>query len=253
MKYPPSFFREGLPPWKRKKDPITNKLLYRPLSFLVAPLFCELGIGANTVSYISAIVALIACGCFVAGVPIAAAILINIWSVLDCVDGNIARCVKKEKFGDFADSMSSFICVGLMFSCMGFCVYNSGGLFVEAGSPLIILIGAWAGSCDTLMRLIYNKYLNSMYAQGMTVEKSDDPEKESGINRIRMKVDAYVSLGGFLPLATLFAAIFGALDLIVCAWACYYCCTFIASSLYFVRKTYIANKETDEEELNGNL
>ena len=243
MKYPPSFFREGLPAWKRKKDPLTTRFIYRPISFVIASLFCEIGWGANAVSYLSACIALVACGCFVAGAPIVAAILINIWGILDCVDGNIARCVKKEKFGDFADSMSSFICVGLMFSCMGFCVYNNGGIFISAGEPLIMLIGAWAGSCDSLMRLIYNKYLNSMYSQGIIVEKSEDPEQESGINRIRMKVDAFVSLGGILPLATLIAAIIGALDVIIIGWACYYCCTFVASTLYFVRKTYIANKE----------
>ena len=248
MKYSPKFFKDGLPEWKRKKDPILSRIFYRPISFFFSSFFCEIGWGANAVSYCSAVIALIACGCFIAGLPIVGAILVNLWLILDCADGNIARCVAKEKYGDFADSMSSYICVGLMFPSMGYCAYQMGGLLIEPNSAAwIMLVGALAGVSDSLMRLIYQKFLNSTYAQGVEVNRSEDPEQESGINRIRMKVDAYISLGGFLPIVTLLAAIFGFLDIVVIAWAVYYIATFIASSLYLVRKTFKANKEPDKK------
>lgn len=197
------------------------------------------------VSYLSACVAIIACACFVLGAPITGAVLINAWLILDCADGNIARSVKKERYGDFADSMSSYICVGLVFCCIGFCAYRTGGVLFTSGSSWVILMGALAGSSDSLMRLIYQKFLNSTVAQGVEVNRSEDPEQQSGINRIRMKVDAYMSLGGVLPLAVLLASTFHFLDMVVMLWLAYYGLTFIASVLYLVHMTFQANVEDE--------
>ena len=242
MRYSPRFFKDGLPDWKRRKDPILSRLFYRPVSFYLSSLFCEIGWTANMVSYFSAVVAIVSCAFFIAGMPIIGAILINIWLLLDCADGNIARCVKNEPYGDFADLMSSYICVGLMFACIGYCVFHYGGLLLAPGNPLIVLVGALAGSSDSLMRLLYQKFKNSSMSQGLAVEDTEDPEQTSGINRIRMKVDAYVSLGGFLPAVLLAAAILNALDVVVIGWFAYYFLTFVATALFLVRKTVEANQ-----------
>lgn len=251
MKYTAKFFKDSLPDWKRKKDPILSKIFYRPVSFFFSAFFSNVGWTANMVSYLSACVALVACACFVLSQPVAGAILINLWLVLDCADGNIARSVRKERYGDFADSMSSYICVGLMFVCMGYCAYQLGGLLFEAGDPRVILIGALSGSSDSLMRLLFQKHLNSSFAQGLAVNRSEDPEKQRGINRIRMKVDAYVSLGGFLPLVVLLGSCFGFLDIVCCLWFAYYGLTFIASALYLVAKTFKANAVAPGDEATG--
>lgn len=251
MTYTARYFRDNLPEWKRKKDPILSRIFYRPVSFFCSALFCRIGWTANMVSYLSACVAIIACICFVLGAPITGAVLINAWLILDCADGNVARSVKKERYGDFADSMSSYICVGLMFCCIGFCAYGTGGALFAPGSPWIILMGALAGSSDSLMRLIYQKFLNSTVAQGVEVNRSEDPEQQSGINRIRMKVDAYVSLGGFLPIIVLLAAIFNFLDIVAVVWFAYYGLTFLASAIYLVRKTFKANAAEANLEANA--
>lgn len=247
MKYTAKYFRDNLPAWKRKKDPILSRVFYRPLSFFSSAFFANIGWTANRVSYLSAVVALIACACFVFGQPLVGGILINVWLLLDCTDGNIARSVKKERYGDFADSMSSYICVGLMFACMGFCAYQTDGLLFSAGDPKIILIGALAGSSDSLMRLLFQKFQNSSVAQGVEVNRNEDPEQQGGINRIRMKVDAYFSLGGFLPVVVLLASIFGFIDVVCVLWLVYYGLTFIASALYLVRKTIMANAAANDE------
>lgn len=256
MRYTAKYFHDNLPEWKRKKDPILSRVFYRPLSFFCSAFFANVGWTANMVSYFSAVVALVACACFVLGAPIAGAVLINVWLLLDCTDGNIARSVRKERYGDFADSMSSYICVGLMFCCMGFSAYQMGGALFAPDNPWVILMGALAGSSDSLMRLLYQKFLNSSVAQGIAVNRSEDPEQQGGINRIRMKVDAYVSLGGFLPLAVLLASIFGFLDVVVVLWLAYYGLTFLASALYLVCKTFKANEadanvESKLEETNA--
>lgn len=242
MKYSAKYFRDNLPEWKRRKDPPLSRAFYRPISFFVSSFFCKIGFTANMVSFLSTLIALVGCACFVLCEPIAGAIAVNIWLVLDCADGNIARAVKKEKYGDFADSMSSYICVGLMFACMGFCAYSTGGILLEPRNPWIILLGALAGSSDSLMRLLYQKFLNSSYAQGISNRTSEDPEKESGINKIRMKIDAQVSLGGILPPAVLLAAIFHFLDVIIILWLIYYGLTFIATASYLALKVMQTNK-----------
>lgn len=241
MKYTAKFFSDNFPDWKRKKDNILCRFTYRPVSFLLSAVFSNIGLTANMVSYFSALVGLVACACFVLCQPIAGAILINLWVVLDCVDGNIARSVRKELYGDFADSMSSYICVGFMFACIGFASYQQGGVIFDAGDPRIILIGALAGSSDSLMRLLYQKHLNSTIAQGLDANRSEDPEEHQGINRIRMKVDEFISLGGILPLVVLLGACFGFLDVVCCIWCAYYVLTFIASASYLVAKTFKAN------------
>lgn len=247
MTYTAKYFRDNLPEWKRKKDPISSRIFYRPVSFFCSAFFCNIDWTANMVSYLSACIALLACLCFVLGTPIEGAILINFWLVLDCADGNIARSVRKECYGDFADSISSYICVGLMFSCMGFSAYRTGGILFAPGSPWIILIGALAGSSDSLMRLVYQKFLNSTVAQGIEINRSEDPEQQSRINRIRMKVDAYVSLGGFLPFVVLLGSIFHFLDLVCVLWLAYYGLCFLASALYLVHKTFVVNRKLQEK------
>ena len=77
--YSPRYSYDGLPSWKRKKDPILTRIFYRPISYLFSSVFASVGIGANAVSYLSALVALVACACFVVGASVAGAILINIW------------------------------------------------------------------------------------------------------------------------------------------------------------------------------
>lgn len=164
MKYTAKYFKDTMPEWKRKKDPILSRIFYRRIAFSVASVAANLGISANTVSYFSAALAVIACCCFLLPIHklhIVGAILINIWLVLDCTDGNLARSVKSQPFGEFADGISSYILVGLMGTMMSVAVYFEGGLFVPPGVPWIILIGALGSSSDSIMRLIYQKYKNT--------------------------------------------------------------------------------------------
>lgn len=248
MKFTAKYFRDNYPEWKRKKDWAPTRYFYRQISFYLSAFFANLGWSANSVSFFSIIFGLAACASFIFGQPLFGAIFVNIWLMFDCADGNIARSVKKELFGDFADSMSSYICVGFLFVSIGYCVYQTGGFLVSAGDPWIILFGGFAGSCDSLMRLLYQKFLNSQYAQGLNASHSQDPEKESGINRLRMKIDGYLSLGGSIPIVLIVAAILNALDIVVFVWLCYYSLTFIASSVFLVRKTFIANKALTNNE-----
>lgn len=219
-----------------------SRIFYRPVSFLISAVCSSLGISANAISYFSMVVAFVACAMFVFGLPIAGAALVNVWLLLDCADGNIARCVRAEKYGEFADAMSSYVCVGLMFPCIAFNVYQTGGFLVAPGEPEIILVGALASSFDTLMRLSYQKFQVVGFGMGVNNHIDQNPEKARGIDSVRIKVDAYLSLGGFLPFVLLVASIAGCLDAVVIVWAVYYAAVFAASTLYLIGKTVKANR-----------
>ena len=188
IKYSPKYFRDNMPEWKRKKDPPLSRIFYRPLSFVFSSLFSNLGITANDVSYFSIIVALSSCVMFLIQnhvCHIIAAILTNIWLLFDCIDGNIARSVKKQPFGEFADGISSYILVAFLCTSMGISVYFSGGAIVDKHCIWIVLLGALASTSDTLMRLIYQKYKSTereLADEGIIEIENDNPKINININ-----------------------------------------------------------------------
>ena len=145
MHYTAKFFKDNMPEWKRKKDPILSRIFYRRVAFWLAARCANLEISANTISYFSAIIGIIACACFRPAswiCHVIGAVLINFWLVLDCTDGNLARSVKSQPFGEFADGISSYILVGLMCSAIGITVFREGGVLFKAGNIWMVYVGA---------------------------------------------------------------------------------------------------------------
>lgn len=236
MKYSPKYFKENMPEWKRKKDPILPRIFYRPISFVLSSIVAEFGIMANTVSHFSTIIAIISCVCFVIPnyiVNIVGAILINVWLLLDCTDGNLARSVKKQPFGEFADAISSYILVGFMCTAMGISVYFNGGLLIGKGCIWIVLCGALASSSDSLMRLIHQKYKNTE-----TELINEEKNKSNDIKSVSLigRIEEALGIGGDLPLFILLGTIFKALDIIVLYCLAFYGSMFILSTSIYVSK-----------------
>lgn len=241
-KYSSRFFKENLPEWKRQKDSFVLKHLIRPLSFYGASFCANRGIAANTVSYVSGIVALAACALFLPNsyaCHIIGAVLINFWIFMDCIDGNLARCVRKQPFGIFADAISSYMLVGFMCTCMGVAVYFEGGAIVEAGCPWVILAGALASSSDTMMRLIYHKYEQAhqeLIKVGVMPDEVDAHTDIRNVGNWKVRIEHELGVDGFLPLFILGCTIFKAIDIVVIYCFCYYGGAFAYSYLTFVRK-----------------
>lgn len=249
MKYSIKFFKESLPAEHNNKSSILVKWFYRPLSFVFSSLFANMKMSANAVSYFSCIVAIVSAAMFVIPNQIAhiiGAVLANFWLLLDCVDGNIARAIKKQPFGRFADAMGSYLLVGLICTTMGFAAYFEGGLIVESKTSWIILIGALASSSDSLMRLIYQKYksIESLEInEGIIKPETDFLADASKIRSFQVRVEYELGVGGILPLAILLGTIFHALDLVVLYCFLYYGGSFIISTLIHVRKATKKAKE----------
>ena len=109
MKYTYKQILESLPVKKNSNSSWWVKLWVRKVSFLFTFIFINLGFSPNAVSVLSIFVTLAACFFYMlpgAGSIMAAVILVNFWLVLDCVDGNIARCRKvKTTYGEFVRSL----------------------------------------------------------------------------------------------------------------------------------------------------
>ena len=249
MKYTAKYFRDTMPEWKRKKDPPLSRIFYRPAGYVLAALFTSVGIGANTVSYLSIVEGALACVLFLPNnyiCRIIAAILVNLWLVLDCTDGCIARSVKAEPFGEFADGISSYIIVALLGGAMGIAVYFEGGLLVGAGAVWMVLIGASASTADTLMRLIYQKYkaTEREEAEKGTIEVSYDQRKDHDqAGSLRVKIEQDLGIGGILPVMILLGTIFHALDVVMLYMFAYYELSCLAITLIYIRKAVKAGKK----------
>ena len=249
MKYTPKFFKDTMPEWKRKKDPPLSRIFYRPAGFALAALFANAGVGANAVSYLSIVEGVLACALFLPNnhiCHIIGAVLVNLWLILDCTDGCIARSVKSEPFGEFADGISSYIIVALLGGAMGIAVYFEGGLLVGAGAVWMVLIGASASTADTLMRLIYQKYkaTEREEAEKGTIEVSYDQRKDHDqAGSLRVKIEQDLGIGGILPIMILLGTIFHALDVVLLYMFVYYGSSCLTVMAIYIRKARKAERQ----------
>lgn len=254
-KYNYRYFKDNLPEWKRVKDPITTRIFYRPVSFYCASIATKFNISANTISYFSTIISILAC-IFIA-IPnhqlnIIGAILVNVWLILDCTDGNIARSIKKQPFGCFADGISSYILVALLCSSLGIAAYQNNGVLFSANSTIIIIIlGVLASTSDTLMRLIYQKYKSTekeLIDQGKMKAEVEKRTDEKQTKSLLVHLEADFGVGGILPIFVLLAAIFKAYDIVVIYCFIYYVGAGILMSLKYILKAIKNTKAIEEKE-----
>ena len=247
------YFYESMPEWKRKKDPPIVKYVFRPLSFWGASLCARCGIQANTVSYISGVIAIISAILFMVNsyfCHIIAAALLCVWIWMDCIDGNLARSVKRQPFGDFADGLAGYLVLSLVPVCMGWSAFKEGGLLIGAGESKLLLIGAFASILDPLMRLIYQKYnYNVMKLTELQVipPEVDINKDHTQVRNWKLQLSLSLGMSGILPLLIFVCAITKTLDIAVLY--CFVCnlVMFAYSSMTYVKKAiYYAKNYSDE-------
>jgi phosphatidylglycerophosphate synthase len=190
----------------------------RPVSFYIAYVFLNLGISANQVTVIAVIVGLLGCILLASGLywwAIIGGVLVNLWLVLDCVDGEIARY--KAHFGQispigaYIDSLNADIMYGALFISIGIGVYNSVIHKGVAGvlPPISYAILGALGSLGILLYRIAGGKLSSAIR-----EKTGPQDADSGAtgfaHLIRMNL---FNQAGFIHPLALVLAIFNRLDM----------------------------------------
>ena len=222
-RYSAKFFIFIMPDWKKKKDPLIAQVFYRPISFYLSSFCANRGISANSVSYFSMYVAILSCVCYFLHdhtCHIIGAFMVNIWLLLDCVDGNIARSVKSQPFGEFADAASSYLLISFIYISIGYAIYEEGGFFVSKGNVFILLLATFATVSDSFMRLLFHKYnaeLSRVKGIYPKVEGSNllNHTKSGEVPSFRERIGEALGIGGFLPVFILLFTFFRMADLII--------------------------------------
>lgn len=211
---------ESLPVKKNSNSSWWVKLWVRKVSFIFTLFFINLGFSSNAVSLLSVFVTLAACVCF--GISntttiIIGIVLINFWLVLDCVDGNIARCNKqKTTYGEFIDDMSGYFTTAFVYAAIGLAAFHNGGIVFQKGSEFMLIAGTVSSISDILARLIHKDYVCFGYEGGVEVKEkvgTNFNEDKKTLNYIRKRVGKEIGISGaFMPL-TILCAILNCYDI----------------------------------------
>ncbi len=230
---------ESLPKKKNSNSSWWVKLWVRRVSFLFTYLLINLGFSSNAVSVLSVFVSIAAFICF--AVPgtvsmIVAVVLINLWLILDCVDGNIARCKKmKTVYGEFVDDIGGYYVVAFVYLAISICAYHQGGLFIN-GSFWIVVVGAVSSICDILARLINKDYVNFSKKRTDYVETDYTNESKKSLSFIRRRIGKEIGVSGlFMPFAII-GAIFSAYDVMTVFYALFNGAALLSTTVIYIYK-----------------
>ena len=260
MKYTLKQINDSLPKSKNKVSSFWVRLWVRKFSYLITWLCLRLKISANTVSVISAIDALAGCIllsinnyiCMIVGV-----VLINFWIVLDCVDGNIARILKKDsRSGEFFDAISGYVVCAFAFFATGIAAYHS-STWWGGYQYIFIIMGALASITDIYSRLIYQKYTFTCLAIAQSKGKvykseNDNFEKEqkpTGFTLLRLIIDRQTGISALFMPALIVSLIFKRFEFMVM----FYCLYHTAALIYVFISYLLKAKELDKNIENENI
>lgn len=240
MKYSYKYIVDSLPVKKNSNSSWWVKLWVRKASFPFTFLFINMGFSPNAVSVLSIAFVLAACIGYLISTPaaiITAVVLINVWLILDCVDGNIARCRKQKTiYGEFVDDIGGYYVVAFIYLAIAFCVYNIGGLLVEEGNKWILAAGGVASICDILARLINKDFVNFSQNRSDYVQDDYRTESKKSLSYVRRRVGKELGVSGlFMPL-TIVCAIWQCYDLIVLFYLLFNGFALLSTTIIYIYK-----------------
>jgi len=148
----------SLPPEKVKQDSLWTRFVLRPISFPVTWAALAMRLSPASVSYFSALVSIAGGILFAWPLPLYSGlgcILFNVFAVLDCVDGNMARVSgKANAWGGWADAVTGFIAYTSVFFSLG--VY----MYLKTLWWPVLLVTGLTSSANLLTRVAYQIYKN---------------------------------------------------------------------------------------------
>lgn len=159
---------------------LISAYLYRPFTIYISRLYIVLGVRGNTITFHSLVAGLVAAALALSSTPIyllAAAFFLQVYFVLDHVDGEVARFdlyrrrQKPSLAGEFFDFWTHFHTVNLVFAFMGL------GLFLETGHLFWAVLGIVACNISgNFQRMALANTVLSGVARNQV--KLDDPKLE---------------------------------------------------------------------------
>lgn len=226
-----SEFKALLGEAKRTSDPMWCRFVYRPLSFPTGWLLYKIGMKANSVSFLSILLAFISSFIIVTGnsdeIVFASFIMLSI-AFLDCIDGNIARARGETgPSGEWIDALSGYIVYMLLPVSLG--IHLNLNNPCETFSGLWILIGSMTSISNLFLRLLHQKFLNSI-----PNKLSQKGLKKEG--SIFSRFSSEMGLVGWMMPALLVASFNDMLEMYLIAYCFLYVISAVLVTLVLVRK-----------------
>lgn len=246
MKYTYKEILNSLPVKKNSNSSWWVKLWVRKVSFLFTFLFINGGFSPNGVSIFSIFVALFSFICF--AVPrewtlIVAIICINFWLILDCVDGNIARCKRQKTiYGEFVDDIGGYYVVAFVYLAISIRAYYENRMLLN-NSHIIIIVGAISCISDILARLINKDYGNYSMKRVDYIPIDYTNESKKSISYIRRRIGKEIGISGaFMPL-TILCGIFSLYDIMTLFYCIFNVSALISTTMIYIYKADKYDKE----------
>lgn len=222
---------DSLPKSKNSKDSLWVRLFIRKISFLFTYIFINLGFSAWEASIFSIFIAII--GCVFLSINnyifmIIGVVLINLWLIFDCVDGNIARVKKtSSSMGEFIDAISGYFISAFIYFSAGVSAYNTTILF-SYYSIYFIILGAIASISGILIRLIFQKYINSK-----EVKEDNKKTEKNIISYLKNRLDKELGISGLVMPFLIIALIFRLFDVFTLFYFAFNLVILIAMTIYY--------------------
>lgn len=197
--------KETFPEEKKSVESIYGRIIpVRKISYLFSLPLIRMNVTAFQASVLSMLIAVLACVSLSIDSNIAriiGVILVPVWHIFDCVDGNIARYTHTASdFGSAVDAICGYFILALLPLALGIAGYNLNlGFFgIE---PIVFLIAGGIGSVsEPLMRLIHQKYAFEAKCveekTGKHFEKGDNQYTLTGFHKLRKMVDVNFGVVG---------------------------------------------------------
>jgi phosphatidylglycerophosphate synthase len=215
-----------------KSDALWTRFVLRPLSFPFAWIFIKLGLSANHVTYLSIVAVLAGSGLFLLesySLAIGAAILFNVFALLDCVDGNIARTTSGgNPYGEWVDALGGYMSYTFLFVSAGVYVGATYGGLLGSWGVNYLLAGTVAAMTNLLMRVQHQKFDN--------LRDTSNGESGGRPNSIQKEISRNVGITGFLMPIVLGGTIFSVLNWVLIFYLAFYAAAWVFVTLNKIRQ-----------------
>ena len=236
MKYTMADIKASLSHEKKMEDSQFAIYVHRPLSYPLTYLFVNRGVSAWTVSILSAVVAFIGCMLICsASYPVRwiGIALINLWAILDCVDGNVARVTKTQSNkGAFMDAESGYMICAFVYLAFGMAAYHTDEIALFPDKVTYLFVGAMASVSDLLARLIHQKYVSTVE----NFEQKEGSAKQSLLGKIRKRVSTELGIAGFVLIGGIIAQALNLYNILTLFYGCFCFLTLLVTVVLYSRK-----------------
>lgn len=224
-------------------------LVLRPISFRLAPLFINWGFTANVMTALGVLplaagLIFLLLGAVSRWNFIMGAVLINIWVLFDCMDGDIARFRgESSRFGALLDFLVGLIYHTLLPVCLGVGLYLSspGALMLTLELELPIWLWLVAGVVESSAGLF--RKVASLQSRSI-IRGQDRERRDSRITIWTVLPRAFLS---FKAPLLLIASLVGALGFFLFGYAAYNLVSLLAMIVLSLRKTLLVDRQQLDE------